>query len=184
MPVITFVRHCESEYNRKNMFCGRIDSDVTAEGLEEAKKCALVNETFDLFYCSTQKRTKRTLKAMFPNVKPIEDNRLITRYLGDWEGKSKSSLDANLVDLYKKGMYNPPNAETSDEIDIRIRNFVNDLFKNNTQSTRILVVTSNGVIRSIKRIYFKDTININTKNLDYIILTNEEYLEWRKENDC
>lgn len=184
MPIITFVRHCESEYNRKNIFCGRLDSDVTIEGLEEAQKCDLTNEKFDFFYCSKQKRTRKTLKAMFPNVKPIEDNRLATRYLGDWEGKLKSTIDTNLVDLYKKGLYTPPNAETPDEIDMRICNFIKDLFEKYEPSQKILVVTSNGIIRAIKRIYFQDAININTDNLGSIVLTNKEYLEWRKENDC
>lgn len=177
MPIITFVRHCESECNRKNIFCGRLDSDVTIEGLEEAKKSNLTNENFDFFYCSGQKRTKKTLKAMFPNVEPIEDDRLVTRYLGDWEGKTKSSIDTYLVDLYKKGLYTPPNAETSNEIDIRICNFIKELFEKYRPSQKILVVTSNGIIRSIKRTYFKDTININTNNLDYIVLTDKEYLE-------
>ena len=180
MPKITFVRHCESECNRKDIFCGRLDSDVTIEGLEAAKKSNLVNEKFDFFYCSVQKRTKRTLKAMFPNIEPIEDNRLVTRYLGDWEGKLKSSIDTVLVDLYKKELYTPPNAETPNQIDTRICSFIKELFEKYTSSQKILVVTSNGVIRSIKRTYFKDIINVNTNNLDYIVLTNKEYFDWKK----
>jgi 2,3-bisphosphoglycerate-dependent phosphoglycerate mutase len=33
---IVFVRHGESEWNLKNLFCGWVDSDLSAKGLEEA----------------------------------------------------------------------------------------------------------------------------------------------------
>lgn len=183
MPIVTFVRHAESEYNKKDIFCGRIDCNITKDGMKKAKECNLTKEEFDIYYCSPQRRTKQTLQAIFAEAIPIEDERLLTMYLGDWEGKEKKQINKEMVQLYREGKYMPPNGESIIEIDKRVREFIEEIFCKYTQKERILVVTSNGVIRSIKRNFLKDNFNVNTDNLEYIILTDKEYIEWRSEND-
>lgn len=183
MPVVTFIRHAESEYNKKGIFCGRIDCNITEEGIENAKKCALTKEYFDIYYCSPQRRTKQTLQAMFPEAIPIEDERLLTMHLGEWEGRDKTKINKQLVQLYRDGKYMPISGESIIEIDRRVCEFINEIFCKYTKNERILVVTSNGVIRSIKRNFIKEDFNINTDNLGYIVLTDKQYMEWRKEND-
>lgn len=51
---------------------------------------------------------------------------------------------------------------------------------------RILIVTHNGVMRSIKRNFVRNYDNIMSKNLGSIVLTEEDYkyyLEKRKEKE-
>ena len=183
MPIVTFVRHGESRYNKKGLFCGRIYCCLTKQGMQSAQKSEISKLDFDYFYCSPQQRTKQTLQAMFPNIIPIEDERLSTLYLGDWEGKRKSLMDQTLVNLYRSGKYTPPNGETFEEIDKRTYNFVCDIFDTYPKNKKILVVTSNGIIRSIKRTFLGDNINVYTDNLEYITLTNKEYLEGKNKYD-
>ncbi len=177
MPIVTFVRHAESEYNKKQKFCGRIDCNITKEGKEKAKQSNIAKQQFHTYYCAPQRRTRQTLEVMFPGVKPIEDSRLLTLDLGEWEGKEKSKINQNLVALYRRGKYTPPNGEKPEEIERRVGQFMKEIFCQYSKEEKILVVTSNGVIRAIKRMFLKDDVNVQTDNLGYIVLKDEDVMK-------
>ena len=90
MPKIVFIRHAESEYNRDGIWAGRVDCSLTEKGIESAKKLGnTIENNFDAIYCSPLKRAKQTLEAIFPNAKPIYDERIIEISIGEWEDKKK-----------------------------------------------------------------------------------------------
>ena len=150
MPKIVFIRHAESEYNRDGIWAGRVDCSLTEKGIESAKKLGnTIENNFDTIYCSPLKRAKQTLEAIFPNAKPIYDERIIEISIGEWEDKKKDLFDTHLRELFRKGLYTPPGAESHQDVDKRACNFVEELFEKYKNNERILVVTHNGIIRSI-----------------------------------
>ncbi len=181
MPKLMFIRHAETDFNRAGVFAGRTDCNITQEGFEKAQK--LLHEAeknFDYIYCSPLKRTMQTLKAIIPERIPIVDERIIEISIGEWEGKKKDSFDKDLVALYRAGQYTPPGAETSSQVDKRVCNFIESLFDTYKNDEKILIITHNGVMRSIKRNFVKDYRNIMSKNLGSIELT-EKNLEYYKQ---
>ena len=92
MPKIVFIRHAESEYKRDGIWAGRVDCSLTEKGIETAKELAkTLDNNFDVIYCSPLERTKQTLEAIFPNAKPIYDERITEISIGEWE-ENKSEL--------------------------------------------------------------------------------------------
>lgn len=173
---LMFIRHAETELNKEGIFAGRTDCNITKEGFEQAKEVLKDDEkNFDYIYCSPLKRTKQTLDAILPNSKPIIDERIIEISIGEWEGKKKETFDKNLVALYKAGQYTPPGAETTSQVDKRVCDFIESLFNKYKGNERILIVTHNGVMRSIKRNFVKSYEDIMSKNLGQIVLTDEDY---------
>ncbi len=185
MIELIFIRHAETELNKEGIFTGRIDCNITREGFEQAKNALKAEEkNFDYIYCSPLKRTKQTLEAILPNSKPIIDEKITEISIGEWEGKKKNTIDQTLLALYRAGQYTPKGAETTKQVDYRVGNFVEEMFSKYKNNERILIVTHNGVMRSIKRNFVKEYNNIMSKNLGSIILTEENYkyyLEKRKE---
>lgn len=176
MLKLVFIRHAETVLNKSGIFCGRTDCDVTLEGLRQAKNLLKDNEkNFDFIYISPLKRTKQTLNAILPNSNAIIDERIIEVSLGEWEGKNKSSVEQNLLALYRVGKYTPLRAETPEDVDRRVCNFVESLFAKYQSNERILIVTHNGVMKSLKRNFVKDYSNIMSKNLETITLTDAEF---------
>lgn len=88
MTKIVFIRHAESEYNRDGIWAGRADCNLTEKGNEAAKELGKsLNNNFDVIYCSPLKRTKQTLNAIFPEAKPIYDERITEILIGEWENQ-------------------------------------------------------------------------------------------------
>ena len=184
---LIFIRHAETELNKAGIFTGKIDCNITQEGFEQARRVLKEDEkNFDYIYCSPLKRTKQTLDAILPNSTPIVDERITEICIGEWEGKKKELFDKNLVALFRTGQYTPPGAETTLQVDKRVCDFIENLFNTYKNNERILVVTHNGVMRSIKRNFVKNYNNIMSKNLGYIILTDKDfeyYLEKKRDRE-
>ena len=176
MTKIVFIRHAESEYNKDGIWAGRVDCSLTEKGIEAAKELGkTIKNNFDAIYCSPLKRTKQTLEAIFPDAKPIYDNRIIEISIGEWKKKKKDLFDEHLRELFRKGLYTPPGAESHQDVDKRVCNFVEELFKKYNNNERILVVTHNGIIRSVKRNFFFFLQNIMSTNLGMISLDDSNY---------
>lgn len=72
-------------------------------------------------------------------------------------------------------MYTPPGAESHQNVDKRVSDFIEELFEKYHNNERILVVTHNGVMRSIKRNFFEPSQNIMSTNLGMISLDDLNY---------
>lgn len=177
MPNVTFMRHAETVYNANKIFAGRIDCELSKKGIQDTLEVpAYQKNDFDVYYCSPLKRSLNTLKLVVKGVEQIKiDERIIEISVGDWEGKKKNSIPEKLVRNYRNGTYTPPNAETTEEVDRRVTDFVTDLFEKYDKNTKILVVTHNGVMRSIKRNFVQNYENIMSSNLDCITLDENNY---------
>lgn len=158
------------------VFAGRIDCSLSKNGMQMCCEAAKWEwPSYHAVYCSPLKRTKQTLNAIFPHCTPIFDDRIIEIFIGDWEGQEKQSLDQQAVQLYQQGLLTPPNGEAPDSVDRRVISFVEDLFETYDASERILVVTHNGVLRSVKRNFVRNYDSLSSNNLGLLTLTDEDY---------
>ncbi|XP_023177076.2 uncharacterized protein LOC111603638 isoform X2 [Drosophila hydei] len=99
---LVLVRHGESEFNLKNLFCGWHDAPLSAGGIEEARSVAAANlnrakMTFDKVYCSKLCRSRETVEVILSEMKcsflPIvSDWRLNERHYGNLTGINKRAL--------------------------------------------------------------------------------------------
>ena len=175
MKQIIFLRHAETKMNKEGRFCGRRDVEISEEGRKQAEK---MRETFkeyhfDAMYCSPLKRTKQTLEAIFPNQKFIKEDGLTEIGLGDWEGLKKETVNQKLRKAFQQGEYAPPHGEKHEDIEARVKETIERIFATYPDNSLILVCTSNGIMRTIKRIYGIQTEKMMSGNLEYFVIQKE-----------
>ena len=172
MPKLYFIRHGETIANTEGILTGRLETDLTEKGIEDAINFGKsLNEQFDYFYCSPLNRTKQTLELIVGKVDVTIDERLTEIYSGDWQGKLKKDIPEKEYDLYKVGLFNPPNGETIEHVKNRIMSFLNDMFNNYNDNDKVLIVTHNGFIRNLKGLFNYNSSN-DIKNLEMFVVDN------------
>jgi 2,3-bisphosphoglycerate-dependent phosphoglycerate mutase len=96
--LLVLVRHGESEWNKKNLFTGWRDVDLTEKGIEEARaggrKLKAQSLRFDVAFTSALKRAQRTLDVMLAelgqtDIAVIKDQALNERDYGELVGLNK-----------------------------------------------------------------------------------------------
>lgn len=176
MPQLFFIRHGQTEANVKGILTGRLETNLTQKGIDDAIALSKeLTEDFDYYYCSPLTRTHQTLKAIKGDVEFIIDERITEVSSGDWQGKLKTELPEEEYDLYKKGQLNPPNGESLEDVDRRIKAFLEDMFSKYKSDEKILVVTHNAFMRNLKRMFIdKDKVG-EPKNLEIFMVNDEMY---------
>lgn len=124
---IVMVRHGESEWNQKNLFCGWFDANLSEKGIEEAKAAGkAVKEAglkFDVAHTSVLTRAQVTLKAILEGSEqtniPVEKTwRLNERHYGGLTGLNKSETAAKYgeeqVQIWRRSYDIPPPAMEKD----------------------------------------------------------------------
>src|SRR5262245_30510536 len=128
MNKLVLLRHGESEWNRENRFTGWTDVDLSATGLEEARRAGLALReqgfTFDVAYTSLLKRAVRTLWMVLDEMNlmwvPVYRSwRLNERHYGALQGLNESETAAKhgeqQVKVWRRSYDVPPPAlEPSD----------------------------------------------------------------------
>lgn len=177
MAEIYFMRHGETELNTKGILTGRIDTHLTKKGIQDAKEVFQKKEKeFDAIYCSPLIRTQETAKAiMGENTQFIIDDRITEVFSGEWQGKYKNELPQKEYELYKNGQWNPPGGETSEEVDERMQSFIKEMFSTYLRDEKILVITHNAFMRSLKRLFSGNREGKEPKNLEMIKITSQDY---------
>lgn len=176
MSKLLFIRHGQTEANVKGILTGRLETNLTQKGIDDATALSKeLTEEFDYYYCSPLKRTHQTLKAIKGNVDFIVDERITEVSSGDWQGKLKSELPEEEFNLYKKGLLNPPNGESLEEVDKRIKSFLADMFAKYKGNEKILVVTHNAFMRNLKRMFVDKDKVLEPKNLEIFEVNSEMY---------
>jgi 2,3-bisphosphoglycerate-dependent phosphoglycerate mutase len=96
--VLVLVRHGESEWNRRNMFTGWQDVDLTEEGVAEAYRAGAMLKAegahLDIAFTSLLKRAQNTLKIILGELDQdglpmVFDAALNERHYGDLVGLNK-----------------------------------------------------------------------------------------------
>ena len=150
---IWFVRHAQSEYNKKHLFTGWHDPDLTEKGVEVAKelKNNLSSVDFDYVFSSPLKRAAETASLIVDGRYEIKyDDRLKERSYGDWSGLNKSEIKEQVgeklfLSARRGWSTKPPNGESLEDVSSRVRSFLETL----PLSGNLLVVSHGNTIRAI-----------------------------------
>jgi 2,3-bisphosphoglycerate-dependent phosphoglycerate mutase len=126
---LVLLRHGESQWNKENRFGGWTDTDLSENGIAEAKKAgqALIEQgyTFDVAFTSVLKRAIRTLWIVLDVmdlmwIPVFRSWRLNERYYGALQGLNKADTAAKYGEeqvLIWRRSYDvqPPAVDRSDE---------------------------------------------------------------------
>ena len=119
--ILVLVRHGQSEWNKKNLFTGWKDPDLTGQGVKEAKEAGKVlserNLQFDVAYTSDLIRAQRTCQFILDGVgqsdlETIRDQALNERNYGDLAGLNKDDArkkwGEEQVHIWRRSYDTPP----------------------------------------------------------------------------
>lgn len=168
-------RHGETDWNLYGKVQGKADMTLNSKGIEQAKETMekLKEENIDFIICSPLKRARQTLEAIFQNREFIEEDGFIEISLGDWEGLKKETISQKLRKAFQRGEYAPPHGEKHEDIEARVKEAIERIFATYPDGSVILVCTSNGIMRTIKRIYGIKTEKMMSGNLEFFSLKRE-----------
>ncbi len=159
---IWFVRHAQSEYNKKHLFTGWHNPNLTEKGVRAAKelKSDLSSIDFDYVFSSPLKRAAETASLIIDGRFEIKyDDRLKERSYGDWSGLNKSEIKEQVgeelfLSARRGWSTKPPNGESLEDVSSRVSSFLETL----PLTGNILIVSHGNTIRAISVL-----LGINTK---------------------
>ena len=137
---IYLFRHGQTYYNKSGRFTGDINSHLTSQGIQDAKKIAekLRNKKIDYAFQTRLSRSQETLKYVLQDhpecKKVIEDNRIIERDYGLLKGKYHTTVIAQYgkrqYDLWHRSYAErPPKGESIQDVEKRVLSFIADLLQ-------------------------------------------------------
>ena len=156
-------RHAETFDNRRGIFSGWRDSDLTSKGFAQAQKVAeqLKRYRIDYAFTSHLKRARKTLELVLEAHPPIPvfvDDRLIERCYGLLQGKSKRKIAHENPDwfaqIHRGYELAPPNGESLRMVEKRVLSFLEQLRDWLGQNPGNVAISCHGnSIRPIKRVF-------------------------------
>lgn len=162
---IFVARHGETNYNVLKLHNAdpKVDVHLTEKGISEAKNLAeeLKDEDFDAIYVSELPRTGQTASYLQQNSPRIIDARLNDINSG-FEGKSVAEYHKLRDSAEDPFTYKAPNGESSEEVYLRTKEFLQDL--KNSNYNQILIITSKHNFRHFKNIIDKTDPRKSLKN--------------------
>ncbi len=128
---LVLLRHGESDWNRKNLFTGWRDVDLTVQGEQEARAAGrILKESgidFDLAFTSVLRRAIKTLWLCLEEMDrmwiPVKKHwRLNERHYGALQGKNKAEAvtqfgEAQVKEWRRSYATSPPPADVNDPLD-------------------------------------------------------------------
>lgn len=149
---IYFTRHGETKWNVEKRLQGRLNSDLTENGVQNAKLLGqrLANIDFEAVIVSPSKRTVDTAMLIIgERALPYKtDERLMEINLGHWEGRTIDEIMATEAELYHLYQEHPTQfkgtGESFDDVRLRVEAVLQDL--ESTYSTGNLLIVTHGVV--------------------------------------
>ncbi len=161
MKTIYIIRHGETEANKKGIFRGRLDIELSKRGKEQAEELKKYFKDIEIDYVlsSPLKRAYETSKIAFPD-KSIKIEKLLNNLdLGDWSGKEKALIKEREPELWSMWVNEPekiqfPNGESLSDVYERLNTLKDKLEK--LEFNSIALVTH----RSIIKVFFAVILGI------------------------
>ena len=199
---LVLVRHGESEHNIKEIMQGHIPSELTKNGITQAKKARdfLKNEKIDVIISSDLQRAKQTAEILNEahKLNIIYTKILRERTFGVFEGKTKHVLLKAVKDSgLKYHEFTPEGGESCLEIRERMINFLDELLRDYYEKTVLLVTHGGNIIEFLVYLikfsrkdypkYIPDNCDITILNVEkdkkaeLILLNNKDFNSFKME---
>jgi broad specificity phosphatase PhoE len=156
MRTLHLLRHGETELSADGIFCGEIDTELSALGVEQAAQAAeyLVKLDLEAIYVSPKVRARKTAEptAKYLKLEPkIEDGLREIGY-GVWDGRKESEIKANDPITYAAwasdpAVHAPPGGENGFAIAARAVPIVDRVAQ--SHEGNVLLVSHKATIRVI-----------------------------------
>ncbi|MGI9403098.1 MAG: 2,3-bisphosphoglycerate-dependent phosphoglycerate mutase [Hyphomicrobium sp.] len=158
LHTLVLVRHGESEWNRRNLFTGQRDPDLTEKGVIEARVAGRLLKyedlVFDLAFTSKLKRAVHTLDIMLaeidqPNLEVRCDEALNERKYGDLSGLNKDEArdrwgDEKVLEWRRSYDVRPPGGESLKDTEQRVMLYYKDKIWPELKAGKTVLVTAHG----------------------------------------
>ncbi len=137
--MLFLVRHGRTSLNRSHKLQGRIDLPLDEVGVRQGIAIARALPNIDHVISSPLKRAFETAKAI---GKPVTvDDRWIELDYGDFDGMSPEDLpDSTWAQWRADSSFRPPNGESLDELDLRVRLALEDIYER-AKTENIVIVS-------------------------------------------
>ncbi|SCW57234.1 2,3-bisphosphoglycerate-dependent phosphoglycerate mutase [Ancylobacter rudongensis] len=170
--LLVLVRHGQSEWNLKNLFTGWRDPDLTALGVEEAKKAGARLKAegyqFDIAFTSQLSRAQKTLDLALNELGQTDlpitrDLALNERDYGDLSGLNKDDARVKWgeeqVHLWRRSYDVPPPGGESlkDTVARTLPYYVTEILPKVLQGNRVLVAAHGNSLRALIMVLEKHT---------------------------
>ena len=162
--LLVLVRHGESEWNKKNLFTGWRDVDLTEKGIAEARRAGRALKAqglhFDVAFTSVLKRAQKSLDLMLEElgekaVPVVEDQALNERDYGDLSGLNKDDARAkwgeDQVHIWRRSYDVPPPGGESlkDTLARALPYYVQEILPGVLNGKRTLVAAHGNSLRAL-----------------------------------
>ena len=162
--LLVLVRHGESEWNKKNLFTGWRDVDLTEGGIAEARaagrKLKSQGLKFDVAFTSALKRAQRTLDLMLDelgqkSLPVFKDQALNERDYGDLAGLNKDDArkkwGADQVHVWRRSYdVAPPGGESLKDTAARVLPYyIQEIQPRVLRGERVLVSAHGNSLRAL-----------------------------------
>lgn len=162
MGKLILVRHGQSQWNLENRFTGWVDVDLSARGLEEARKAGiqLKGVIFQEAFTSDLKRAQQTLDILLREtgnlgIPIFKDAALNERHYGDLQGLNKTETAKKYGDeqvhIWRRSYdIKPPNGESLKDTAARaLPYFKSRILPEVCASKNVLVAAHGNSLRAI-----------------------------------
>ncbi|MFA5954482.1 MAG: histidine phosphatase family protein [Patescibacteria group bacterium] len=153
-----FVRHGETDWNKKGLLQGHNDTELNKTGIQQAVQLlpTLEKYHFDVIYSSSLKRAYETAKIISNhfNVPIIISDHLKEKNFGSLAGKSwqenseATGKDLKTIDRRQQYDYSPYGGETAEEVKARVKKFIEEVKISGYKQP--LVISHGGIIRVLR----------------------------------
>lgn len=149
---LIFVRHGQTAWNSKMIYCGSTDICLNRKGRAQVEKLKKVfsRQEVDKIYCSNKKRALETAKIIFGKEKIIKLTDLREMHFGVFEGLTYKQIQKKYPGAYKKWLKDPfratiPKGESIRDFKKRILRAVGKIMFANKGKT-VAIVCHGGAI--------------------------------------
>jgi 2,3-bisphosphoglycerate-dependent phosphoglycerate mutase len=180
--LLVLVRHGESDWNKKNLFTGWRDIDLSEKGVEEARaagrKLKAQGLRFDVAFTSALVRAQRTLDLMLEelgqtNIPVFKDQALNERDYGDLAGLNKDDArkkwGEEQVHIWRRSYaVAPPGGESLRDTAARVLPYyIQEILPRVMRGEHVLVSAHGNSLRALVMVLDRHTTESITKlNLD------------------
>lgn len=180
---LVLVRHGQSEWNKKNLFTGWKDPDLTEQGTQEAieagKTLGELGMKFDIAFTSVLQRAEKTCQHILdgvgqPDLETIHDQALNERNYGDLAGLNKDDArekwGEEQVHIWRRSYDTPPPGDEGESLkDTGARvwpYYMTEILPRVLRGETVLVAAHGNSLRSLVMVLDKmDTVSVTKLNL-------------------